>query len=216
MEDELGQKNSKLHKFNNFLSFVVVALGLYIALIPLLPTIQLWWKQRGGVHVPYSGALANASVNASKDNNPIPKDNRIVIPSISVNEPVFEGSSISVIDNGGTWRRPNSSNNPSSSNMVIVGHRFTYTNPYGSFYHLDKLKIGDHLAVYWQGKEYVYEVAETKVVEPTAQEVEAKTNNAQLTLYTCTPIWSAKQRLVVIAKPVDLNSSANKVGGLNR
>jgi LPXTG-site transpeptidase (sortase) family protein len=63
--------------------------------------------------------------------------------------------------------------------------------------------VGQKLALFWEGKEYLYEVTETKVVEATAVEIEAPTKDKQLTIYTCTPIWTAKQRLVVIALPVD-------------
>lgn len=84
---------------------------------------------------------------------------------------------------------------------MLVGHRFTYDGN-GVFYHLDKLKVGDQLAVFWEGKKYQYTVTETKVVPATATEVEDQTQDPQLTLYTCTPLWSAKDRLVVIAKPL--------------
>jgi LPXTG-site transpeptidase (sortase) family protein len=204
--DSLTNKSSKLRKFNNLLSFLVIGLGIYIAIIPALPAIELWWKQRSGVHIPYSGALADASVNGAKDNKPIPKENRLVIPTIAVDEEIKEGSNIGVIDSGDVWHRPNSSDDLNFSNTVIVGHRFTYTSPYGTFYHLDKLKPGDTMAVYWHEKEYVYKVVETKVVEPSDINVESASSEARLTLYTCTPIWSAKQRLVVIAKPIDLNN----------
>ncbi len=196
-------EHAKLKRINDILSVFVVGLGLYIALIPALPAIQLWWTQRGGVNIPYSGELANASVNGNKKDKPIPSDNRLVIPGIDVNQPIKEGNSISVIDNEGVWRRPNSSSAPDKGNMVLAGHRFTYANPYGSFYHLDKLKIDDKLAIYWQGKEYVYKVKETKVVSASSVDIEKSTTDQQLTLYTCTPIWSAKDRLVIIAVPFE-------------
>lgn len=193
----------KLRIFNNFLSVLVVLLGLYIAVIPVLPALQLWWNQREGVLVPYSGVLADASQNANKQNKPIPKENRLVIPGINVDQPIKEGNSLSVIDNEGVWRRPNASGTPESGNMVIVGHRFTYTTPYGSFYHLDKMKVGDSFAIYWQGKEYVYKVVESKTVSATSVDIEKDTSEKQLTLYTCTPIWSAKDRLVIKAVPFE-------------
>jgi sortase A len=48
----------------------------------------------------------------------------------------------------------------------------------------------------------LYKVAEIKTVASTAGEVEAPTDTDQLTLYTCTPLWSAKERLVIVAKPI--------------
>ena len=54
--------------------------------------------------------------------------------------------------------------------------------------------------MYWQGAEYNYAVTAIKVVQATALEVEAPTDEDIVTIYTCTPLWSAKDRLVVIAK----------------
>lgn len=205
--DPIIGKKSKLRNFNNLLSLVVIGLGIYIALVPVIPAIEFWWKQRSGVHIPYSGALANASTNGDKENKPIPNENRLVMPSISLNEEIKEGSSISVIDDGSVWRRPNTSVDPLIGNMVVVGHRFTYSNPSGSFYNLDKINVGDTLALYWSKKEYIYKVEQIKVVEASNTEIESPTTDNRLTLYTCTPIWSAKQRLVVIAKPLDLTDA---------
>lgn len=190
-----------LRKFNNLLSFVVILLGLYITITPLLPQIEYWLRDKSPeASAPYGGDLAKSA--GSDSTLPPPIDNRIVIPSIGVNEPIAESSSITAINNGGTWRRPNTSNPPDIDNTVIVGHRY-FGNDVSTFYHLDKVEIGQLLAVYWNGEEILYEVVETKVVDPSAVEIEASTSEQQLTLYTCTPIWTARDRLVVIAKPIN-------------
>lgn len=189
-----------LRRFNNGLSVIVILLGLYITLSPFLPQISYWLKDKSPeASAPYEGALANSVGSNSKTERP--DDNRIVIPSIQINEPIKEGGGIWVIHDGGTWRRPNTSTPDQDGNTVIIGHRF-YGNNISTFYHLDKLLVGQKLALYWDGQEYLYEVTETKVVEATAVEIEEPTAEKQLTIYTCTPIWTAKQRLVVIAKPI--------------
>lgn len=83
---------------------------------------------------------------------------------------------------------------------MLVGHRFTYANPNGVFYHLDKLQKNDEIALTWQGKRYVYEVHDIKTVEPSETNIEAPTNEDILTLYTCTPLWNPTKRLVVQAR----------------
>jgi sortase A len=194
-----------LKRFNTFLSFVVILLGLYIIIVPLLPQIEYWLRESDPqIIAPYGGDLAKSEGNNTV--NPPPAENRIVIPSISLNEPIIESGSIEAITNGGTWRRPKSSIPTEENNTVIVGHRF-FGNNVSTFYHLDKLLVGQLLAIYWEGKEILYEVTETKVVDPSAVEIEGPTTEKQLTLYTCTPIWTAKNRLVIIAKPVDPNSA---------
>jgi len=59
--------------------------------------------------------------------------------------------------------------------------------------------MGDELGIYWQGKIYTYKVNAIRVVEPTEISVESPSDSPKLTLYTCTPLWSAKQRLVIEA-----------------
>ena len=190
-----------LRKVNGFLSFIVILLGLYIVITPLLPQIEYWLRDKSPTTIaPYGGDLAKSV--GSDSSLPTPIDNRIVIPSIGVNEPIIESNTINSINNGGTWRRPNTAKPTDSDNTVIVGHRY-FGNDISTFYHLDKLKVGQLLAVYWEGEEILYEVTETKIVDPSAVEIESSTSEQQLTLYTCTPIWTARDRLVVIAKPIN-------------
>jgi sortase A len=191
----------KLRTFNNILSFLVVSLGLYIALTPLIPTLDYWFRDKSAsATAPYSGKLAESV--GSDSSLPAPRDNRIVIPSISLNEPITESNSIAAINDGGTWRRPNTATPNDNDNTVIVGHRYFGRNV-STFYHLDKVEVGQTMAIYWEGEEIIYQVTEKKVVDPSAIEIEAQTGEKQLTLYTCTPVWTAKDRLVIIAKPIE-------------
>ncbi len=186
-----------LHSINNALTVLVFILGLYILITPFTPVLSLWWQNSfGGDGYNYSGRLANtASSDASQ---PAPKDSRLVIPAIHLDEPIVVGDDPANIDKG-VWHRPNTSTPDLGSNTVLVGHRWDYGRTTAVFYNLDKLKTGDLFALWWDGKEYVYRVSGHKIVEPTAVEVEDPTGKPMVTLYTCTPIWTAKQRLVVTA-----------------
>jgi LPXTG-site transpeptidase (sortase) family protein len=189
-----------LRKFNSLLSFFVILLGLYIMITPLLPQISFWLRDKSPEYAaPYGGELAKSE--GSDSTLPPPLENRLVIPSIGINEPIEESNSISTINDGGTWRRPNTAIPTEDDNTVIVAHRY-FGNEVSTFYHLDKIEIGQNLAIYWEGKEIIYQVTDKKIVDPTQVEIEAPTNERQLTLYTCTPIWTAKNRLVIIAKPL--------------
>jgi sortase A len=191
-----------LRRFNNGLATLVICLGLYLAVAPFAPKLMLWWRSRSGPLVPYSGKLSGQTDRGDKQ--PIPKDNRLVVPRLRLNEAILEGKSLSVLDHNGVWRRPTTSNDPGKGNMVIIGHRFMYRNPSGTFYNLDKMKPGDSIGIYWHGKEYVYRVIDTRELNPHDVTVEAPTDQPQLTLYTCTPLVTAKNRLVVRAKRIDL------------
>lgn len=190
----------RLRTFNNVLSFVIIGLGIYIAITPFLPQIQFVVRDKSpDISAPYTGELAQ--VTGSHTTTEVPKENRIVIPSIQLNEPILESNSIDIINKGGTWRRPQSSTPDDNSNTVIVGHRY-YGSNVSTFYHLDKVQVGQKLALYWNGQERLYEVTESKVVDPSAVDIEEPTQDKRLTIYTCTPIWTAKNRLVIIAKPL--------------
>jgi sortase A len=116
-----------------------------------------------------------------------------------LDEPVFEGKTQATLSKG-LWRRPHGSTPAKENNTVIVGHRLTYTNPRGSLYHLDKVRAGDSIGVTWDNKKYLYTVVEIKVVKADETAVEAPTDTPRLTIYTCTPLWLPKDRLVVVAE----------------
>lgn len=87
----------------------------------------------------------------------------------------------------------------------MAGHRFTYSGK-AVFYYLDKVAINDNMTLYWQGKRYDYVVTSVNVVPPTDAKLVAPTDTPTLTIYTCTPLWSAKDRLVITAKLAEVES----------
>ena len=91
-------------------------------------------------------------------------------------------------------------------NASIAGHRTTYGEP---FRHLDDLSIGDPIIITdLMGRKFTYLVSNQQVVEATDSWVVATTDptKAILTLTTCHPEFSAKQRLIISAE-LDLTQS---------
>ena len=89
-----------------------------------------------------------------------------------------------------------------SGNFAVAGHRTTYGAP---FFNLDKLQVGDEIHVVDRGgNEWVYIVERTEVVQPSDTWVigDDPLGNGRptLTLTTCTPRFSAAQRLIVFAQ----------------
>lgn len=195
---------------------ISLLIGIYLILYPYIPEIKYQLFDKNKTVVPYPSAIEKQIKEEGKKENKdiiveqkeIPKDNRLVIPSIGVDIAIVEGKTENAL-NKGAWRIPGTGK-PGVSNMVLAGHRMSYgfspdeVRSKLSFYHLDKLKEGEYVLIYWQGKEYSYVVTETKIVKPTQLEIEAPTKEHILTLYTCTPIGTSDQRLVKIAKPVIL------------
>ncbi len=85
-------------------------------------------------------------------------------------------------------------------NSVISGHRTTYGAP---FHELDQLEPGDRIEVDTALGTHVYEVRESVIVKPTDVWVTELREGAWLTLTTCHPRFSARQRLVVFAELVE-------------
>jgi sortase A len=86
-------------------------------------------------------------------------------------------------------------------NVAIAGHRTTYGRP---FHNLDLLNPGDRITLETPIGSCTYEVSrEPWIVMPTAIEVVANTpDEAALTLTTCHPKGSARERLIVRATMV--------------
>lgn len=203
-------KRPSLRMINNLLSGVVVLIGLYLVATPWLPNLQLWWDQNTKEVPSYASNLivlepGEDPLPEPETKPPFPAENRIVIPSISLDSEVYSGSTTHELSKG-PWQRPNASTPDLGGNTVIAGHRFAYgSDGKWIFYHLDKVNEGERIGVYWEGVEYIYEVEGTRIVEPTAIEIEGPTSRDQLTLYTCTPLWTAEQRLVIVAKLIERN-----------
>ena len=130
--------------------------------------------------------------------------NRLIITKIGVNSPIVESQNEDYGLSLGSWRVPESSTPDKGGNTVITGHRFKYLPPNNTtFYLLDKLDTGDILSVIWENKDYYYRVKETKIVKRDEVSILNPTEESILTLFTCHPIYSEKNRLVVIGELIE-------------
>ena len=130
--------------------------------------------------------------------------NILTIDKIGVQSEILEGVNEATLGRG-LWRRPHSSTPELGGNTVIAAHRFKYTTGANTFYHLDKLKPGDNVSLTWKGLTYEYEIISASVVPSTDTSIEARTEDAILTLYTCTPLWTSDKRMVRRGKLVKIN-----------
>ncbi len=87
-------------------------------------------------------------------------------------------------------------------NFVVSGHRTTYGAP---FNRVDELREGDAIVVETRDTWYTYRVSTQEIVPPTAIEVtypvpkqrDEKPTIARITLTSCHPKYSARQRIIV-------------------
>lgn len=123
----------------------------------------------------------------------------IQIPKVGLDVVVFEGVTPSTLKKG-PGHMPGTVLPGQPGNSVISGHRTTYGRP---FFDLDQLEPGDIIEVETAIGVHTYIVRESLVVEPTDVWVTNDRGGAWLTLTTCNPKYSARERLIIFAELVD-------------
>src|ERR1044072_3273896 len=120
---------------------------------------------------------------------------KISIPAADLKPTVVvEGTGASAL-RGGAGHYPNTPLPGEEGNVAIAGHRTTYGKPFAN---LDRLKPGDEIFLETPVGKYTYKVTKDPFpVSPTDFSVIAQTPGKTLTLTTCHPKGSARQRLDV-------------------
>lgn len=123
----------------------------------------------------------------------------IDIPDLGVSKFVVAGVAASDLKKG-PGHYPMTPQPGHLGNVAIAGHRTTYGEP---FRDLDELETGDDIVVTdVAGRKFYYRVTDAFIVQPEDSWVVATADpsRALLTLTTCHPEFSAKQRLIVTAE----------------
>lgn len=128
---------------------------------------------------------------------------RIVIPAIKMDEIVVEGTDVDALRKGpGHYSWTPMPGQP--GNASIAGHRTTYGAPFAN---IGNLRPGDRITVQTAQGEFIYEVlaqdSPTKgylIVSPDRVDLLRDKGNNLLTLTSCHPRFSNRQRIVVQAK----------------
>lgn len=185
----------RLRPFATILAILMLAAGAYVlvtALMPLFITID---------------PTNNPTVAKLKATDAeIPTEQRLYIPKIDINLPYGQGDE-HVMEYGAWWRRPENGNPKDGGNFILSAHRFIMgltpeqTLRKSPFYNIDKLALGDEITIDYQGARYVYVISKIYAVKPNAVEIENRTDESQLTLYSCTLGGAADGREVIVATP---------------
>jgi sortase A len=118
------------------------------------------------------------------------------IPSLGLDETIRSGVAQNII-NAGVAHWVGTAGPGGSGNVVLAGHRTTYTRP---FHDLDRLERGD--LVYMtndRGFEVMYRVSDTFIVTPEDIWITFDQGEPMLTMFACHPKGSKRFRIVVQA-----------------
>ncbi len=123
---------------------------------------------------------------------------RLVIPRISLDDVIVSGADKESLKKGpGHYAKTPMPGE--AGNAAIACHRTTFGAP---CFRLDELKVGDPILILSKvsGRWFRYNVRKQFVVTPEQNEVLLPDGNKNtLTMTTCNPRYSAKQRLVILA-----------------
>jgi len=117
----------------------------------------------------------------------------IEIPAIGVDQPLFEGIWLTVIDRGPAhW--PGTAEPGGWGNVVVAGHRTSHGGP---FRRIGELVAGQEIVLHDARGAYTYVVTGSEIVTPLDMWIIDQHPGRTITLFACHPIGSAAQRLVV-------------------
>lgn len=197
---------------------IVFLLGILLIIIAWHP----WQKpntspidnisEQSGLDINLDSIPDDTSTNENQEEgkeeieNSIESDYRLVIPSIGVDMAIILGNDEQNALLQGAWHIPGSGtpDKPDGyKNIVISGHRYLYTSGPNTFFNLDKLQTEDIIQIFWQEQEYKYQVNNIKIVEPDEISILEDSEQKKLTLFTCHPVYTTDQRLVIEAIPIE-------------
>ena len=162
------------------------------------------------------GAISpqNIVIDPSGDTS-VGEESRLVIPKINVDVPAIYGvgndynSQMDAMAKGvAHFAIPGASSHPGEiGNTVLSGHSSNDLFDGGDykfiFAQLEKMAVGDTVYANYQGKRYTYVVTKTEVLKPTeVNKLVYPTDKPVLTLITCTPLGTSRDRLLVTAEQV--------------
>ena len=171
---------------------------------------SLWWTDRAGtaeaarsVHaLERSFAAAPAAAlrpEARPDRGAAFAALRIPRFGADWRRPVLEGAGAPELRRG-TGHYPGTALPGAAGNVAIAGHRTTYGKPFRG---VDRLRRGDVIELDTAIGRYRYRVTGHRIVDPAEVSVlRATPGRSTLTLTTCHPVYSARERWVVRAELV--------------
>jgi sortase A len=151
---------------------------------------------------------------------PVGPETKMIIPKINVDAPVVMNvgptnqEQLQAMSNGiAHVKYPGASSSPGQTgNTVFSAHSSSDWLDTGAykfiFVQLERLAKGDVIYINYKSKQYSYKVFKTSVVPPNdINSLRYTGSDPIITLITCTPLGTAKDRLLVFAKQISPDPS---------
>ncbi|MCQ2969125.1 MAG: class D sortase [Clostridium sp.] len=195
-----------MNKFRRVVGILLIIIGMSIVGDVIHKKIMTIKKQKEIVELFENGFSEGISTGeVTESNESVKLDNvnldeingykpiaMIEIPSINLSQALVEGITDDVLQYF-LGHFPDSAKAGEVGNFAIAGHRVSdYTD---AFINLYKVSAGDEIIVKTHNNKYTYVIEENFIVNPDQVEVLDPTDNATITLITCTV--GSKQRVIV-------------------
>ena len=160
-----------------------------------LPPTTLALVKKAGSEKERMAVLAAHARTSTPAGDPL---GRLAIPRIGSNFVFVSGTGTDSLKKGpGHYADTSLPGEPGT--VAIAGHRTTYAAP---FRRLDRLRPGDAITLVMTYGWFIYGVEGTRVVSPSNTSALKPVGHDRLVLTTCTPEFSAAQRIVVTARQI--------------
>jgi sortase A len=184
------------------IALVLLAAGAAVALYPQLTEWRYSLAQQAmadevAVAAPAAAPGTEPGADAGM---PMPRGAvaRVVVSAIGLDAFIVEGVEKAQLDRA-VGHYPETPLPGEPGNAALAGHRTMFGHP---FRKLNELKRGDTIETWTTSRHAVYRVVKIDRVDPGNVGVIAPTKGHMITLTTCNPVGSARERLVVTGELV--------------
>lgn len=211
----LSKVRSRAKKVRKSRHFIPIMAGLAVMLIfAFLQYNQVLFGSVYAYVAPGSVDPQNIVIDPS-ETTAVTDEPRLIIPKINVDVPVLYDvgsdydSQMAAMQKGvAHFAIPGADSHPGEiGNTVLSGHSSNDLFDPGDykfiFAQLEKMQKGDTIYANYKGTRYTYVITGTEVVTPQqVSKLVYTTNKPILTLITCTPLGTSKNRLLVTAEQI--------------
>lgn len=196
-------KLSRLSRGKKLLAYTLIIIVIFFVIVVFLKKQEV--TENGKTYTRY---IVVDQIKKKLFKNKVSQEFTISIKKLGINAPIVTGINPSdkeaynqALKSGVVLMDGTPLPGTGSGNTFIFGHSSAIEkSDYDKiFSKLNDLEKDDSVLINYSGKSYNYKVIDKKIVDKNDLSVLDQTNNERVTLMTCWPIGTDKQRLVVIA-----------------